>query len=80
MENLDKIEKIELIKLSLIFIFVLTLGITMILLFSGMGSGDYNVMGNIFQYMVIIIIMGTLAIIVKYVGDIVVIVVKSREQ
>lgn len=80
MENLDKIDKIKLIKLSLIFLFVLIIGITMILLFSGMGKGDYDVMSNMFQYMVIIVLMGTFAIIVKYVGDIIVIVLKSREQ
>ena len=76
---MDKIDKIELIKLSLIFLFVLIIGITMVLLFSGMGEGDFNVMRNAFQYMVIIILMGTFAIIVKYVGDIIVIVLKSRE-
>ena len=79
MENLDKIEKIELIKLSLIFLFLLILGVTTILLFSGMGEGDFNVMRNMFQYMVTIILMGIFVIIVKYVGDIIIIVVKSRE-
>ena len=79
MENLDKIDKIELIKLSLIFLFLLILGITMISLFSGMGEGDFNVMRNMFQYMVTIILMGVFAIIVKYVGDIIVIILKSRE-
>jgi len=77
---LDKIDKIIVIKLSLIFSFLLILGITMILLFSGMGSGDFNVMRQMFLYMVIIILMGIFAIIVKYVGDIIVIVVKSREN
>ena len=77
---MDKIDKIIVIKLSLIFSFLLILGITMILLFSGMGSGDFNVMRQMFLYMVIIILMGIFAIIVKYVGDIIVIVVKSREE
>lgn len=74
-----KIDKIELTKLSLIFLFLLILGITTVLLFSGMGSGDYNVISNVFQYMVIILLMGIFVIIVKYVGDIIVIVLKSRE-
>ncbi len=52
----------------------------MILLFSGMGSGDYNVISKMFLYMIIIILMGILIIIVKYVGDIIVIVLKSREE
>jgi len=77
---LDKIDKIIVTKLSLIFSFLLMLGITMILLFSGMGSGDFNVMRQMFLYIVIIILMGIFAIIVKYVGDIIVIVLKSREQ
>ena len=77
---MDKIDKIELIKLALIFSFLLILGITMILLFSGMGSGDFNVMRQMFLYIVIIILMGIFAIIVKYVGDIIIIVLKSREQ
>ncbi len=76
---MDKIEKIELIKLSLIFLFLLILGVTTVLLFSGMGEGDFNVMRNMFQYMVTIILMGIFAIIVKYVGDIIIIVLKSRE-
>ncbi len=79
MENLEKIEKIQLIKLSLIFLFLLILGFTTMLLFSGMGEGDYNVMSNMFQYMVTIILMGIFVIIVKYVGDIIIMVVKSRE-
>ncbi|KKN47520.1 hypothetical protein LCGC14_0662160 [marine sediment metagenome] len=77
---MDKIDKIIVTKLSLIFSFLLMLGITMILLFSGMGSGDFNVMRQMFLYIVIIILMGIFAIIVKYVGDIIVIVLKSREQ
>jgi hypothetical protein len=80
LKNLDKIDKIIVTKLSLIFSFLLMLGITMILLFSGMGSGDFNVMRQMFLYIVIIILMGIFAIIVKYVGDIIVIVLKSREQ
>lgn len=77
---MNKIDKIIVTKLSLIFSFLLMLGITMILLFSGMGSGDFNVMRQMFLYIVIIILMGIFAIIVKYVGDIIVIVLKSREQ
>ncbi len=77
---MDKIDKIIVTKLSLIFSFLLMLGITMILLFSGIGSGDFNIMRQMFLYIVIIILMGIFAIIVKYVGDIIVIVLKSREQ
>jgi hypothetical protein len=76
-EYLDKIDKIQVTKLGLIFIFVLIGGISMILMFSGMNSGD---MRNMFQYMIIIILMSIFAIIVKYVGDIMLIVLKSRDQ
>ena len=77
---MDKIYKIEGIKLSLNFLFLLIGGITMILLFSGMGNRDSNMSSNMFQYIVIIILMGIFAIIVKYVGNIIVIVLKSREE
>ena len=77
---MDKIDKIEVIKLSLNFLFLLILGITMFLFFSGMGNADYNMMSHMPQYLIIIVLMGIFAIIVKYVGNIIIIVLKSREQ
>jgi hypothetical protein len=67
---MDKVVTIEIIKKSLLFIFVLIAAINLLALVSAYYTGDFSIIINSYIYMSLLIIMIISAIVVKYIGDI----------